>query len=163
MIVLFNKGCVFMENFIRISKNNASKTNNGKFEGWGTSLCWWAHRIGYSSELTKQAADLFFSEKGLNLNIMRYNIGGGDDPSHNHIKRTDSAVPGWLKYDEAKKDFVYDYSADENQLNVLRSAYEKAGENALVEVFSNSPPYFMTNSGCTGGNNPADTNNLKDD
>ena len=163
MIVLFNKGCEFMENLIRISLNNASKTNNGKFEGWGTSLCWWAHRIGYSPELTKQAADLFFGENGLNLNIMRYNIGGGDNPSHNHFKRTDSAVPGWLKYDEITKNFVYDYTADENQLNVLRSAYEKAGESALVEVFSNSPPYFMTKSGCTGGNTPSDTNNLKDD
>ena len=152
-----------MNDKIIISRKNASKTNNGKFEGWGTSLCWWAHRIGYSSELTEQSAELFFSEKGLNLNIMRYNIGGGDDPSHNHIKRTDSAVPGWLKYDDVSKTFIYDYTADQNQLNVLLSAYKKAGENALVEVFSNSPPYFMTKSGCTGGNTPPDTNNLKDD
>ena len=148
---------------ITISLKNASKTNNGNFEGWGTSLCWWAHRIGYSPELTEQSAELFFGENGLNLNIMRYNIGGGDAPSHNHIKRTDSAVPGWLKYDEITKDFIYDYTADKYQLNVLRSAYEKAGENALVEVFSNSPPYFMTNSGCTGGNTDPNENNLKDD
>ena len=148
---------------IVISSKNASKTNNGKFEGWGTSLCWWAHRIGYSPELTKQAAELFFSEKGLNLNIMRYNIGGGDDPTHNHIKRTDSAVPGWLKYDDTTHKYIYDYTADLNQLKVLHAAYYSAGENALVEVFSNSPPYFMTKSGCTGGNTPPDTNNLKDD
>lgn len=152
-----------MNNKIILDMNNASKTNNGIFEGWGTSLCWWAHRIGYSTELTEQSAELFFGENGLKLNIMRYNIGGGDNPAHNHIKRTDSAVPGWLKYDEASQKFVYDFNADKNQLNVLRAAYNIAGENALVEVFSNSPPYFMTKSGCTGGNTPPDTNNLRDE
>ena len=108
-----------MENFIRISKNNASKTNNGKFEGWGTSLCWWAHRIGYSPELTKKSAELFFSNKGLDLNIMRYNIGGGDDPKHNHIKRTDSIVPGWLYFDKNKNEY-YSSKTDLFQLITAR-------------------------------------------
>ncbi len=152
-----------MINTINISLKNASKTNNGKFEGWGTSLCWWAHRIGYSDTLTQKAAELFFGETGLNLNIMRYNIGGGDAPTHSHIKRTDSAVPGWLKYDVEKNEYVYDYTADRNQLNVLKAAYDKAGKTAFVEVFSNSPPYFMTKSGCSSGNFNADENNLKDD
>ena len=39
-------------NTVHISLKNASTTNNGIFEGWGTSLCWWAHRIGYSDTLT---------------------------------------------------------------------------------------------------------------
>ena len=50
----------------------------GEFEGWGTSLCWWANRLGYSEKLTSQAAEYFFSDDGLDLNIGRYNIGGGD-------------------------------------------------------------------------------------
>ncbi len=146
---------------ITISPLNASTNNDGLFQGWGTSLCWWANRIGYSDTLSQLAADLFYGDDGLRLNIMRYNIGGGDDPTHHHITRTDSAIPGWLVWDETKGDYVYDYDADKNQLNVLKRAVDAAGDNALVEVFSNSPPYFMTNSGCSSGNTDANVNNLK--
>lgn len=150
-------------NVITVSLKNASTTNNGCFEGWGTSLCWWANRVGYSPELTEKCAELFFGDSGLRLNIMRYNIGGGDNPEHKHITRTDSMVPGWLIYNKVTKTYEYDYNADSNQLNVLKKAYEKAGKDALVEVFSNSPPYFMTKSGCSsGGENPV-KNNLKDE
>lgn len=146
-----------------VSLANASTNHGGVFEGWGTSLCWWANRLGYSDDLAQQAADLFYGDEGLRLNIMRYNIGGGDDPTHHHITRTDSAVPGWLKWDEARQGYVYDYAADHNQLNVMLRAVEAAGDHALVEVFSNSPPYFMTVSGCSsGGVNPGQ-NNLRED
>ena len=50
----------------------------GEFEGWGTSLCWWANRLGYSQKMTNQAGSLFFGDDGLDLNIGRYNAGGGD-------------------------------------------------------------------------------------
>lgn len=54
----------------------------GKFEGWGTSLCWWANRLGYDESeggLVDEAAEKFFSlDKGLGMNIGRYNVGGGD-------------------------------------------------------------------------------------
>ena len=43
----------------------------GEFEGWGTSLCWWANRIGYSDAMTEKAAEVFFSDKGLDMNIGR--------------------------------------------------------------------------------------------
>ena len=77
---------------------NGSPFNGGVFEGWGTSLCWWANRIGYSDKLTDAAADAFFDpDKGLGLNIVRYNIGGGDDPSHRHITRSDSNMPGFAQ------------------------------------------------------------------
>lgn len=146
---------------ITVSIDNASKTNNGIFEGWGTSLCWWANRVGSSDKLVKESAELFFSEDGLNLNIMRYNIGGGDDPSHNHITRTDSEMPGWWKHDKEKKKFFFNPDTDKPQLAVLKAAYKAAGKNAYVEAFSNSPPYFMTVSGCSSGSKNAVSNNLK--
>ena len=147
---------------INIDINNSSPTNGGVFEGWGTSLCWWANRVGFSEKLTKDSAKLFFSkEDGLGLNIMRYNIGGGDDPTHNHIRRTDSEMPGWWKYDEEKKAFVFNSDTDKNQLAVLLEAYKASGDDAYVEAFSNSPPYYMTVSSCSsGGKNPL-ANNLK--
>ena len=69
---------------VRLEPWNASTFNDtngdglGEFEGWGTSLCWWANRIGYSEKLTSEAARLFFSDEGLDMNIGRYNVGGGD-------------------------------------------------------------------------------------
>lgn len=152
-----------MSKEIIISTKNASTTNNGIFQGWGTSLCWWANRVGYSPALTEKCADLFFSKKGLNLNIMRYNIGGGDDPAHKHITRTDSMVPGWLYYDKESNSYYYDYEADKNQLNVMRECVKASGNDAFVEVFSNSPPYFMTKSGCSSGGKNPNKNNLKDE
>ena len=46
-------------------------------------------------------------------------------------------------------------------LRVLKAAYKAAGKDAFVEAFSNSPPYYMTVSGCTSGNKSAVINNLK--
>lgn len=148
---------------ILVSSENASTTNQGIFQGWGTSVIWWGNRIGYSEKLAADAAELFFGESGIRYNIMRYNIGGGDDPSHHHITRTDSMIPGWMKWEEASQRFVYDYDADRNQINVLKKAIAAAGEDAYVEVFSNSPPYFMTKSGCSSGGEDPAVNNLKDE
>lgn len=104
---------------VKLDPSNASPFNNGEFEGWGTSLCWWANRVGYSEKLTEQAGELFFSEDGLGLDIARYNIGGGDDPSHNHVTRSDSKVPGvWenFEYINGGEDvsITYDVTNDSN-------------------------------------------------
>lgn len=154
---------VSVDTTVTVSPLNASVNNGGIFEGWGTSLCWWANRLGYSDVLAQKAADAFYGSDGLGMNIMRYNIGGGDNPSHNHITRTDSAVPGWLYWDDSAKEYVYDYDADHNQLNVMERAVKATGDDAIVEVFSNSPPYFMTVSGCSSGGSDPNVNNLKDD
>ncbi|MBQ8623896.1 MAG: hypothetical protein IJ424_05955 [Oscillospiraceae bacterium] len=146
---------------IVVSPKNSYTTNGGVFEGWGTSLCWWANRLGYSDKLSKMAAELMFNPERLGLNIMRYNIGGGDDPTHRHITRTDSMIPGWLEYNSETGEYNYNRTADARQLNVLKCCVEEAGEDAYVEVFSNSPPYFWTVSGCSSGNADASTDNLK--
>src|SRR5271169_5290461 len=53
----------------------------GPWEGWGTSLCWWAKGLGDRDDI----ADLLFTTKavdfngqklpGLGLNFARYNVG----------------------------------------------------------------------------------------
>lgn len=154
---------------VTIQRKNASPFHEGKFEGWGTSFCWWANRIGYSDSLTEEAAKLFYDEeKGLGLNIIRYNIGGGDDPSHHHIMRTDSEIPGYAvnpHYEEKEGIYTWDYdwSQDKNQRNVLQKVVEKYGKDVIVEGFSNSPPYFMTKSGCSSGAVNPSEDNLKTD
>jgi len=146
---------------VTLSPYSVYDINDGKFEGWGTSLCWWANRVGYSDSLAKKAADTFYGDNGLRLNIARFNIGGGDDPKHNHITRTDSNMPGYTKFNNGQ--VTYDWNADYNQRNVLRKCIEAAGDDMIVEMFSNSPPYYMTNSGCSSGNRDGGKNNLKDD
>ena len=144
-----------------IAPTDTYAINNGIFEGWGTSLCWWANRVGYSDSLAQQAADVFYGDNGLRLNIARFNIGGGDDPSHDHITRTDSNMPGYTKYQNGA--VTFDWTADANQRNVLLRCAEAAGDDMIVEMFSNSPPYYMTKSGCSTGNRDANQNNLRDD
>jgi len=158
---------------IRLDPANGSPLNKGIFEGWGTSLCWWANRIGGSNRLTDAAVDAFFDQtKGLKLNIVRYNIGGGDNPSHNHIVRSDSNMPGFAQPvygddgkikvdDKGLAVFRYDWSQDKNQMNVLTKIL-KRNPDTIVEAFSNAPPYFMTWSGCSsGGTGEHKSNNLK--
>ena len=148
---------------LTIDPTKGSPFNDGKFEGWGTSLCWWANRIGYSDALAQQAADLLFNaETGLGMNIARYNIGGGDDPTHDHITRTDSMMPGFWVLDEAGNP-VFDGTQDENQRNVLLRAMEACGSGFIAEAFSNSPPYYMTESGCSSGAVSPSANNLRED
>ncbi len=154
---------------ITICPDQASPFNGGSFEGWGTSFCWWANRLGYSDSLAKQVAEKFYSkEQGLGLNIIRYNIGGGDNPNHNHITRTDSEVPGYWKDGTEKCEdgqyiWEYDWTKDANQRNALQKCVAEYGDGIIVEGFSNSPPYFMTNSGCATGAEDPGKNNLKDD
>lgn len=141
-----------------------SPFNGGKFQGWGTSLCWWANRIGYSDTLSQQAAELLFDPvTGLGMNIARYNIGGGDDPTHRHITRTDSMMPGFWQLEETTGAHVFDGTQDANQRNVLLRVKEVCGSDFMVEAFSNSPPYYMTESGCSSGAVHAGANNLKAD
>ncbi|MBQ8301167.1 MAG: discoidin domain-containing protein, partial [Clostridia bacterium] len=156
---------------VRLNPSNASPFNNGEFEGWGTSMGWWGNRIGYSDAMAKQAAELFYSEDGLGMDIVRYNVGGGDDPTHNHVTRSYSKLPclaipefeengTTLKKDE-NGDVVYTYNwdNDHNQVNVLKEI-KKANDNVHIEGYTNSPPWFMTKSGCSGGGTNAGDENL---
>ena len=60
---------VAVDSTVRLKPSEASTFNDtnsdglGEFQGWGTSLCWWANRIGYSEKLTNEAAKLFLISK----------------------------------------------------------------------------------------------------
>lgn len=164
--------------YVQLNPADASPFNNGEFQGWGTALCWWANRLGYSEKLTDAAAEAFFSDEGLGLDIARYNLGGGDNPTHNHITRSDSKVPGVYSDYTLSSDgkdvesITYDISKDQNQLNIAKAAL-KANPDLYFEGFSNSAPYFMTKTGCTSGGGTVNSdgsvtanaklNNLNDD
>ena len=200
-MTVFADTAVTADKTIRLQPGDASAFHDtdedgfGEFEGWGTSLCWWANRIGYNAKLTDEAANAFFGDNGLEMNIGRYNVGGGDNVGTEddgseywhkaHIVRSDSAVPGYAtdvtKIDTSKKtieeyksEFTrvdeecgyawnYDWNADKNQMNVLIAAAKASGEDFIAEAFSNSPPYFMTESGCSSGNTNSSVDNLRKD
>lgn len=146
---------------VKIDPANASTINGGVFEGWGTSLAWYGNRIGGSEKASGEAAKVLYNaDTGLGLNIIRYNVGGGDNPTHNHIARSDSNMPGyWSNYNADTGTFDYDFTQDANQRNVLMKSIEECPD-MLVEMFSNSAPYFMTRSGCTSGTNDSEKDNI---
>jgi O-glycosyl hydrolase len=130
------------------------------FEGFGTSLCWFANVAGGWADAKRNAvADLLFHPtNGLGFNVVRYNIGGGDAPGHEHMG-AGKEMPGF-KPTEAG---AYDWNADANQRWFLQAAKARIDPARLVvEAFSNSPPYWMTNSGCASGASGGG-NNLKTD
>ncbi len=163
---------------VRLDPSEASPFNDGKFEGWGTSMGWWGNRIGYNDTMAQQAAEDLYSEDGLGLDIVRYNVGGGDNPTHNHINRSDSKLPCFavpqyegdsyeasgdnskvtnLKTDE-NGDVIYDWdwNADKNQVNVLKKIKEQNSE-VHIEGYTNSPPWFMTETQCSSGGEVLET------
>lgn len=154
-------------------------------KGWGTSLCWWGNTIGSWGDEDfngngradrEEIAELAFSPEYLNLNIVRYNVGGGDKEDTS-IKRCEGLVPGWTEDMTGTKDGTGEFlgeefynkatedMADAGQLWMLEQANKWRSEEGDIinEVFSNSPPYYMTKSGSSTGGNSWDLNNLKDD
>lgn len=79
------------------------------------------------------------------MNIFRYNISGGDDPSHNHM-RPDAQVPGY----EIAKNTDYECSRNNAQRKILLKVNQMQPD-AINEAANYSPPYWMTKSGCSAG------------
>ncbi|MDR0960612.1 MAG: RICIN domain-containing protein [Propionibacteriaceae bacterium] len=159
---------------LTITPNPAYRSEE-PFQGWGTSLVWFANATGeYPDAVRDELYDKVFGADGLNLNIARYNVGGGSatDVDESYF-RQGGAVPGWWNgdldgdgdTDEAVRDNAeayraawsgdddasYDFDADHGQ----RWWVERlAAEEKIThwEAFSNSPPWFMTPNGyVTGG------------
>ncbi len=118
-------------------------------DGWGTNLAWWATQVGgWSQAKRTQIENLVFGADGLDLNIVRYNIGGGENPNcpfgddHMYEAREMEGFqpsPG-----------VWDWNADANQRKILLDAVNTYGVN-FIEANANTAPYWMTVSGCAAG------------
>ncbi len=134
-----------------------------RIDGWGTSLCWWANAAGgwtmkggSGKEKREELMQLFFSEEGLNLNIARYNIGGGDNPDERRHMFHFRGIPCF----RATPDGEFDRNADWRQVWTLKRAHEIRKGDLITEVFVNSPPWWMTKSFCSSGNLRACDENL---
>lgn len=141
------------------------------FEGWGVSLCWWANMCGkWNDEKIDEIIDWLVSPDHLNFRIFRYNIGGGDDPKNTHCKKHHMAkhkgiraeMEGFKNSSDSKYKWedVKDEFPDSSQMKIMLKIKEKRPD-AIFEAFSNSPPYYMTFSGCISGNSNKSLDNLK--
>ncbi|WP_448630523.1 glycoside hydrolase [Cellulomonas soli] len=153
------------------------------FEGWGTSLVWFANATGdYPAELRQELYDLLFTADGLDLNIARYNIGGGNASDVVDYLRPGGAVEGWWKADttgdqygttttyadraamlaawDADDPADYDLTADATQRWWVQQLAAD-GQITHWETFANSAPYFMTESGYVSGGTNASAEQLK--
>ena len=152
-------------------------TTFGTWSGWGTSLCWWATVLGEST----QAADLLWlpnstvtinglSIPTLGLSIARYNVGG----SNNHTVNGSSIVlspnyPWWKQLegywlDGANVDPTspsWDWNADAMQRSSLQLAIQRGITS--VELFSNSPMWYMLYNHNPSGSNDGSSDNLRPD
>ncbi|MFD1272800.1 beta-1,6-galactanase [Streptomyces kaempferi] len=144
-------------------------TTYGKWDGWGTSLAWWANVFGARDDF----ADLFFTTRsvtyngtalpGLGLNIARYNLGacsansvGGESmaasPDIPGYKQIEGYWQDWNNEDPTSS--AWKWTADATQ----RAALTKAtARGAASELFANSPMWWMclnhNPSGASGGGN----------
>jgi galactan endo-1,6-beta-galactosidase len=155
------------------------KSNWGTWDGWGTSLAWWAKQFGNRDDL----ADTFFTLKqvsvngkslpGLGFNIVRYNAGASSWNTVNSEKMVESAnikrsrqIEGywvdWTSKDPASSS--WNWTVDANQRAALQKAIARGATR--TELFSNSPMWWMCKnhnpSGADDGSENIQSWNLED-
>ncbi|MFE2753569.1 hypothetical protein ACFXGA_16395 [Actinosynnema sp. NPDC059335] len=145
--------------------------DNGTWEGWGTSLAWWATVFGDRDDL----ADLFFTTKtvtyngtalpGLGLTIARYNLGASSwnavngermvaSPNIPRFKQVEGFWQDWTNEDPTSS--AWNWNADAKQRAMLVKATQRG---AMSELFANSPMWWMClNHNPSGAADAADTN-----
>ncbi|GAB0135307.1 Endo-beta-1 6-galactanase [Epichloe bromicola] len=137
----------------------------GTWEGWGTSLAWWAKAFGDRDDL----ATAFFGTQwqmyrgadlpGLGFNIARYNAGA---TSHKRYEGISMAVSPNIKSSRQMEGFwhdwassdpsssSWDWSVDAKQRMMLHKAKSRGAD--IFELFSNSPMWWMCGNRDPSGN-----------
>jgi galactan endo-1,6-beta-galactosidase len=134
--------------------------NLGQWEGWGSSLSWWARAIGGTAN-ADYYADLIYATRstdgypGLGLNIVRYNVGGGgvNQPQENKGAKLQwqMDIHGYWADPNSSDPSTWNWSADENQRSMMQEA-RRRGAN-VFEMFSDSPMWWMNSNRSTAGSN----------
>ncbi len=144
--------------------------DQGAWEGWGTSLAWWANVFGDRDDF----ADLFFTTKavsynglslpGLGMNIARYNLGACSwntvngqrmavSPNIPRFKQIEGFWQDSRSEDPASS--AWNWNADAKQRAMIVKATQRG---ASSELFANSPMWWMCanrnpSGSASGGNN----------
>lgn len=152
----------------------STASNWGTWQGWGVSLAWWGKAFGSRDDL----ASIFFSLNtttfnsaslpGLGFNIARYNAGacsnntyGGvtmvESPDITASRQMDGYWWDWASDDPTSSS--WHWTVDANQRAMLQKAAAK-GANRL-ELFSNSPMWWMLYNKNPSGSNDGTSDNLQ--
>ncbi|HEU5474650.1 MAG TPA: glycoside hydrolase [Actinophytocola sp.] len=142
----------------------------GRWEGWGTSLAWWANVFGDRDDL----ADIWFTTRtvtyrgapvpGLGMNIARYNLGGcGFNTVNGERMAVSPNIPAFKQIEGFWQDWnnpdpnsaAWNWAADAKQRAALVKATQRG---AISELFANSPMWWMClnhnpSGAANGGNN----------
>ncbi|MFF2040125.1 glycoside hydrolase [Kitasatospora sp. NPDC058170] len=131
-------------------------TDWGPWEGWGTSLGWWAKHVGPDQAV----ADALFGRgrtellgqtvPGLGLNIVRYNAGASGvnsidgrtmqpAPVIDDYKHIEGYQLDW--YDDDPGSASWNWNADARQRDMMWLARDRGAD--VFELFSNSPMWWM--------------------
>jgi galactan endo-1,6-beta-galactosidase len=151
-----------------------AKENYGTWQGWGTSLAWWATAWGERTDLS----DAFFTLKtsvtinntftvpGLGLTIARYNAGATSEKvaAGQYMERSPNVKDSrlveafWLTY-EGNATTQWDWSRDLHQRTALTNAVDRGVD--IVQLFSNSPVWWMCDNHNPSGSEGGSTDNLQ--
>ena len=148
---------------IKLSLNSPAQ----KFDGWGAGLSWWAKASG-QTEYAELYAELFFTDKtvnvlgrdlpGLNINIARYNIGGGANGIAG--ENVSSKLEWWKGVDgfhvlPGSADDVstenWNWNNDPHQRHIMALAKERNVNT--FEFVSHAPMWWMNDSNSSQGGN----------
>lgn len=146
---------------ITVDLRNAEKQQ--ALKGFGTSACWWSQNVS-DKKTADELSDLLYSEKGLNLNIYRYNIGGGWNNSNCRVSNPWRKCESFFVYDDKNEDENYkgggyDFEKDKNAYSFMKTCLAKGNIDTVI-LFANSPHYSFTSSGQASGSLMHHTCNL---
>jgi O-glycosyl hydrolase len=123
-----------------------TKKTYQKIDHFGASAAWWAQDIGNWPVASRDAIlDLLFDrQKGIGLNLVRYNIGGG--------KLQAKIADPWRSAESPyRPDGSLDWDRDQAAMSIIDGAVKRG---AGVILFANSPPAELTVSGSPTGKGP---------
>ncbi|KIN00722.1 glycoside hydrolase family 30 protein [Oidiodendron maius Zn] len=151
-------------------------TDWGTWEGWGTSLAWWAAAVGPVEVI----AELAFTTNwvsydggnmnvpGLGLNIVRYNAGACSWNTYDGVSmvvspgiisswQMDGFWTDWASSNSTSSS--WDWTVDANQREMMRLATSYGVDT--FELFSNSPMWWMCINHNPSGSNDGTDDNLQ--
>ena len=114
---------------------------------FGESACWWSPVVGHT-EAGEKILQLLHTKAGLNLNVLRLNIGASVKEDRSDAPYPDYSLKMRAPYSPLCEDGSYDISRDIGMLTFALKAKD-LGTIDDFTLFMNSPPSCMTANGKT--------------
>ena len=160
--------------FADVTTTIVASSNYGVWEGWGTSLAWWAAAFGNRDDLANAVFSLNsvslngVTLPGLGMTIVRYNAGATSTNSVNgeSIVKSPKIIPSrliegywidWTSTDPTSSSWLW--TQDAKQRAMMQKA-KTLGANQF-ELFSNSPMWWMCNNHNPSGSDDGSSDNLQ--